>query len=215
MWHIARLLRRGEDFALTVESYKLAGIDSVKSCSTLVTRLKRANIAQDSGQAMNELSRHYNQAPDRFNGNVNTAKADYSAYIRREIAEFSRLLRGGPLLVEENCGRAADALGRLTHTWQDYFAHAVLMSGAAGPAWTASPAIRGTPDSQNPNLKPSGWGSAWTLDLDEHGSTEPAYRDGDGQARKVDAVVFVRNKLRTYLHKWGHKCHCFCAKQDF
>lgn len=101
-------------------------------------------------------------------------------------------------------------MGRLTHSWQDYFAHAVLLNGNAGPAWAANPPITGSPDSLNDKLKPASWGGY--TDTGEHGWSELASRDklGGEQRRYDDARQFVRKKLKSLISDWRSKCVCYC-----
>lgn len=170
------------------------------------------NAAQDQGTNYNELWRHYNRPKDSSNANVPDYNGKYLQYLFDEEQRFWNALKvndDGAAPNEEDCAAALYSLGLLTHSWQDYYAHAVLMSGSAGPAW---PSKGGSPDSLNsPPLKPSGWGG--DLDWDEHGAREPAYRDASGTvARKRDAIQFVATAVGTPLFVWEARCRCFCKQ---
>jgi len=180
--------------------YKLSG-DLLKCKNYVQDRLTQANLGQDQVDAFKENRRHYNRDLTETAAN---GDAVYTLYLKNEEAAFKHALSKTPAA----CDDALAALGRMSHAWQDYFAHAVLAStGAAGPAWSASPPITGTPDALNPQLMPSSWGglTSWG----EHGRTEPADRDAR-QRRYDDARDFVAAKYDSYLKQWFAKCMKCC-----
>jgi len=194
-----------------------AGGNPGSKCSAgIYDILRRADLSQDSGQAFEENFRHYNRD---LNEDVAGAKKKFQDYMAGEVGSFGHEMNK----VEGSCDNDAEkqacidalwSLGRVTHTWQDYYAHAVLASnGEAGPAWAANPPITGSPDSDNDKLKPSSWGGYFNWG--EHGRTEPASRDNPGgeQKRKDDAENFVFEKYKTYLHQWYNKCWCCCPEK--
>jgi len=179
--------------------------------------LEKANLWQDDNtQAFNELYRHYNRG---MKEDVASAKKKFKDYIAKEIRWFNHELSKVVGIRDTKaeltaCMNALWCLGRVTHTWQDYYAHAVLKSnGEAGPAWGANPPISGSPDKDNENLKPSSWKNF--LNRGEHGTfwdpwSEPADRDlpGGRQLRWNDAESFVFEKYKIHLPKWYEKCWC-------
>ena len=184
------------------------------SCSGyILATLRKANLSQDSGQAFKENFRHYNRD---LNEDVAGAKTKFQNYVAKEIRFFDLQLgkvdgKCNTKAEKTACNNALWSLGRVTHTWQDYYAHAVLASnGKAGPAWAANPSITGSPDNDNDQLKPSSWGSI--AKPGEHGWSEPASRDKPGgeQKRKNDAENFVFDKYKTHLSNWYSKCWCCC-----
>ncbi|HID20914.1 MAG TPA: hypothetical protein EYP14_00730, partial [Planctomycetaceae bacterium] len=185
----------------------------------VLVRLVRANLGQDKSPNSTKLERHYTRDIDGTNGNVLQANVAYLNYVARELREFRRLLdrhakeTACGLATRIDCDDALGALGRVTHSWQDYYAHAVLLNGDAGPAWSAEEPLVGSPDELNRELKPCSWGSLFRPG--EHGWTEPAWRDvrGDvdgGKLRYADAVSFVQGKYRLYISKWWRMCKCCC-----
>jgi hypothetical protein len=200
---------------------QIAG-DYLKCKTYVLDTLVTANLGQDDGAAFDDLRRHYNRAPSDTPAAANTA---YTGYLKEETDRFNRDLNAvkGECDSKDKqlaCGTALKDLGKLSHAWQDYFAHAVLLSGAAGPAWAANPQkITGTPDAPNPQLKASSWvGSYWIrigplrypgYDTAEHGISEPADRD-DRDGRYADAKSFVADKFAIYVIQWYRRCRCCC-----
>jgi RHS repeat-associated protein len=187
----------------------------------MLDKLIEANKSQDSNAAFfSELYRHYNREL-RPEESADAANASYTGYISRETKDFTSLMgtiTGGCRNPVDSavCTQGLRILGRLSHTWQDYYAHAVLRGGPndgqAGPAWSANPPITGTPDELGTALKASSWHSF--TDPGEHGRppSEPAYRDGSNgsELRKNDARAFVTTKFEQYLGTWLPKCQCCC-----
>lgn len=215
-------LWKGEEHkTLTSESYNDAFPDKVEGkkaqCKDwLVKTLTDANLSQDGGAAFNDLKRHYNHKPKTAKA---TSDKDYTDYLASEVKTFDDQVKAAGEAAEnaakkQSCLEAAQALGRLTHTWQDYFAHAVLLSGKAGPAWAATPAITGTPDAMNANLRASSWGG-WNV-VGEHGTDEPASRDKPGGEKKRydDAKTFVSGKLKTMVAQWMTNCESCCPPEE-
>ncbi|MCG3181554.1 MAG: hypothetical protein BIFFINMI_03950 [Phycisphaerae bacterium] len=183
----------------------------------IVDRLVAANLSQDKGQSFKENKRHYNR-----NINQAPAQADaaYTTYLAQEIKTFEDGLGKVKWQCvnkdeQATCGDALNAIGRLAHSWQDFYAHAVLLNDNGRPAsqaaWAAG--IRGTPDNLNPKLKPSSWGGVWNTG--EHGGLldgEPSDRDKPGgrQWRYNDARDFVADKFKKHLSAWYVKCNCCC-----
>jgi RHS repeat-associated protein len=172
--------------------------------------LVKANLSQDSvgSPEFNDLKRHYTRAIDKTNQNVPAANTAYTGYIESEFKEYRKWIAADKP-TKDDCKISLKALGRLTHTWQDYYGHAVLMNGQAGPAWSADPQITGSPDNLNPQLKPCSWGSL--RNWGEHGGSEPAERDGSmgGAARWVDAKTYVVFRLLDLYPGWEAKCACY------
>jgi len=189
-------------------------------------KLVQANIGQDSTAAtipvtdgngnvrmispFDDLRRHYNKSSTTAPAD---ADRDYLNYLEQERQVFNSELdkvRGeaASSTNQSACVNALEALGRMTHSWQDYYAHAVLQNGKAGPAWGAG--IAGSPTALSPQLRAS---TLW-----EHGVTEPATRDTGKDARgntgdtlrRIAATNFVESQYRQYLVHWFKKCKCFC-----
>lgn len=153
----------------------------------------------------------------KTNKNVGPANTAYTTYLRSELKTHNdSIAADNP--TKDDCIKSLEALGRVTHSWQDYYAHAVLMNGKAGPAWSATPQITGSPDNLNPQLKPSSWGgvvmAANPWGADEHGASEPASRDGQTgeKLRYNDANTYVTGRLQALYPPWEKKCACYFKK---
>jgi hypothetical protein len=188
----------------------------------ILANLIEGNRSQDDETAnFNDLRRHYNR---HIPEGVAAANAAFTAYIKEELDGFANLMEWVKPEYRPSkghaCRQALLTLGRLTHTWQDYYAHAVLLNGNPSPAWSANPPITGSPDNLNPQLKASSWESL--ANRGEHGPAlwdlgrpEPADRDTAGGrngrlGRFNDAQQFVTLKLQQYLPLWLQRCHCWC-----
>jgi RHS repeat-associated protein len=172
----------------------------------------KGNRPDDPTDPFNDLRRHYNRPP---NQSAADADAAYTGYLNQEKELFWAQLK--PIThpcdtdtKRQACREAIKTLGRLMHSWQDYFAHAVQKNGDPN-AWSLN--ITGTPDQLNPQLKASSWD--WTTG--EHGPTEPASRDAPytgmgGRLRFEAARDFVASKLTDYIRPWLAKCKCCCPQ---
>ena len=193
----------------------------------MLSTLTAANVGQDSGTAFKENWRHYNRGVGQ---DPEQANREFMEYLTGEQMVFDAELdsvRPPPCDTREEsdaCVRALQALGRMSHTWQDYFDHASLASGEFS-AWSQDPPIRGTPDDMNPKLVPSSWGGlrnpgthgisispgaydySIAVDRPESGTYRGVY---GGVLREFDAQVFVAEKFRGLLSKWYNVCKCCC-----
>jgi hypothetical protein len=178
--------------------------DSKKCRSRLLDKPKKYNLMQDKeDEYYADRARHYSRSSSTHYVTANKA---YRKYTTEEEKRFYEALG----VKVPKCEAALKSLGLLTHSWQDYFAHAVLQSGKPGPAWSATPPIKGNPDSLNAKLKACSYDS-WHHS-GEHGWFEPAYDDGETGAdlRKDDAVYYVKKRYLTMLAAWFDKCGCYC-----
>lgn len=152
---------------------------------------------------------HYNRG---LEDKVDDAKKAYTKHLKDTTTALDKLLEGEP--TKEDCKKALEKLGNLSHSWQDYYAHAVRKSSPYG----GDPGkISGTPDSQGSPMKPSSWGhlgiDVWNNDFGEHGRNEPASRRKDkGKEREKQAIEFVAGKYEEIMKKWAEKCSCHYNK---
>ena len=176
----------------------------------ILDRLIPANRNQDSGSAANELWRHYNRPIDNPpNSKMQQYNNLFRGYVAQELQAWQDN-SGADNPTCNDCNAALDALGRVSHTWQDYYAHAVLTTnGEASPAWTATPPVTGSPDRMSRALKPSSWRGVFQPG--EHGWSEPGGRGGELDPRTRDATSFVAGKLKSMLPDWFRKCRCCCT----
>ena len=207
----------GDHEHLTVQSFDgwlLYAQDLPSSCpERMKKRLKDSHVKQDSGKALRELKRHFNRDIDKPRGSKSRAAISaYLTYLEYERGNFRNSLHVPHVSLAE-CRDAIDALGRLSHSWQDYYAHAVVLvkdrKGHTHDLWTANPPITGTPD--NPpgstgKIVPSSWG---VFDHGEHGEGEPG--GSEGAARQTGAWHFVFTEYNSLLPEWVEKCRCYCG----
>jgi hypothetical protein len=182
-------------------SYAWHGIGDTSPCKAkkLLSLISDANVATDASPNASDLKQHYNRG---IGVGIDDARDAYLKHIQSVVAAYSKLLEGKP--DKQNCAEALKKLGWVSHSWQDYYAHAI---GLNSPHWGDPGPIAGNPDS--PSLKPALW-TDW--DLGEHGLSEPAARESDmGLNRYVKAESFVSGKYPTMLQAWLAKCRCFCG----
>ena len=180
-----------------------------KTCADRVLRiLVNSNLVQDKGELFSDLRRHFNRHPDGPNSDPAQMLKAYTDYLKWETELFNASIgKASPDMSE--CTRALEALGRLSHSWQDYFAHALIHRDrqvVKDPLWTANPPVTGSPDDPAGSaglIRPSSW--PW-----EHGFSEVAYAEGD--ARMKSARDFTSSKFRAFLRVWSAKCKCFCKE---
>lgn len=98
------------------------------------------------------------------------------------------------------------ALGRLTHSWQDYYGHAVTLAGNAN-AWGTG-INTGNPDAPGSGVKAPTFYYNMGFPAGEHGLSEPGDRDANSALRKSEAVDFVAGKIKKMLDEWlaNEKC---------
>jgi RHS repeat-associated protein len=222
-------LLTGQSFA---NAFPIISDDSRLCADTVLAWLKHWNLDQDKGDNFNDMKRHFNRTvksyPSMKEVNAHTQEwiTKFNNYLVFENRQFENaLVHRQPTQVE--CEDALKSLGHLTHSWQDYYAHALTITGPATYnragisslktskiLWTGSPQITGSPDN------PAGTGgaispSSFSLSSfgGEHGINEvdedyPA----EGSARKADAIAFVATKYRPMLSSWAIKCLCHCNK---
>ncbi len=205
-------------------------------CRAWILRtLTKSNVGQDKKKPK-EGWRHYTRSP---NDSAEAADRYYGEYLTGEEMLFDAELQTVVVpcdTAEERsaCKSTMEALGRLAHSWQDYFGHAVKRNGSPN-AW--SEGLTGTPDDRNPDLMAPTW--KWPGG-GQHGGLmrlEPAYRDHavreipqgalavdrdgtvrlltrevvEGQPLREDAATaFVADKLKSFLERWYVVCECCC-----
>ena len=208
-----------------------------KRCREWVLQtLIRTNLSQDKDPAkFKEGFRHYNYPKG---GNPGDADRAYGEQLVGGQMMFDASLEAVKTPCdtksdESNCRDAIEALGEMTHLWQDYFGHAVLSeTGKFAPAWTHKPEpIKGDPDNRNPMLRPSSWETSspfsehgWHFDPTGpdsiwapvvyppkfHGGPRRVEREKVRDPRRDDAIMFVAGKYAKLLPKWFDKCRCCC-----
>jgi len=163
--------------------------------------LVEANLSQDKGQAYYQLYRHYNRAMGQKRI---FAWGEYLLYVSDEISLFEQRTS------EKRCAAALEALGRLLHSFQDFFAHAYHPRHGID-AWTAVPPARGTP-MNNDDLWPCSY-DWWGSFRDEHETyRELRVSDREFRTRFEDAKRNTEKWLKKLLPRWLKQCNCWLGK---
>jgi hypothetical protein len=79
-----------------------------------------ANLQQDSGWRFTDLRRHFNRHTDQ---DSKSAIEGFLKFLSSAQADFLKNVKTGTL---SSCETALALMGLITHTWQDYYAHAVI-----------------------------------------------------------------------------------------
>jgi hypothetical protein len=181
--------------------------------------LVHANVWQDIWGFF-DMRRHYNrEVSDEEDSQKEAADRNYETYLLREEIRFRMSLSPSPSGI--GCWRSLRALGRMVHSWQDFYAHAIRRDGGGGPepgslsdaegwlAWTKG--VTGTP---RPSASRSRfWPSSYSLvGGGEHPpAAEPIVHGGaEYLARYNAARDYSRQQLEARLPLWLERCRCFC-----
>jgi len=166
------------------------------------------NEGQDAGNLLDN-ERHYNRD---LSQQPAQAEAAYQNYLTQEKGIFSRELKKPST---SHCRRALWSIGRLSHSWQDFFAHAIRRDGLGGkensgvPGWTAwSVGVTGTPDSTQ-NFYPSSYSP---LGGGEHPALEEPVLSSSPEftARYNAAQAYSTAQIAPLLQQWIALCRCPC-----
>jgi len=187
------LWKSGEHKTLTKTAFKMVNLNANSKCrEKILNSLTAANLGQDEGDAFKDNRRHYNRD---IGQSVAKGERNYQLYLQSESNSFWNNLNSG------NCQAALDSLGRLSHSWQDFYAHVIMFGNNSttnknvwtNPAWSSS---RG----------PSSWNN-WR-ESGEHGWSEPGGQEGS--MRQAVASTYVGNQFKYLLPQWFSKCKCYC-----
>lgn len=167
----------------------------------ILGKLKEANVATDKGAFYKNLAYHFNRPP---NGAVAKAKESYLQVLKDEQSEITKDFKSRS---KENCKNALERMGRLSHAWQDYYAHAVHKD--YNDSWRDRKIgeIKGDPEHPGTDMIPSSWGGV--LNDEEHNWLEPGKEAPDVKARESGARTFTQNGYQTFLNEWWSACECF------
>jgi RHS repeat-associated protein len=173
-----------------------------------------ANDSQDGwgvGGNLWDNYRHYNRDTTQTGEVGDTA---YGNYLAREQVEFATKLQNP---TKANCKAALQALGRLSHSWQDFFIHGIRRDGLGGnenssfPGWTAwSVGVTGDPSSRE-NFFPSSY--SVTGGGEHPSTTEPVLANSaEWQQRFNGALTFTIQEFMATLFQWINACRCSCEQ---
>ena len=121
------------------------------------------------------------------------------------------------------CKQGLEAIGRVTHSWQDFYAHAISSAslltvygtiGVGFSAWSFN--VGGDPDI-HPELWPSSYGTGLGIvpeivGLAEHPFLEEPPDLWEAQFRKQAAEVYVTSQYSRLLQEWLKACPCWCKQ---
>ncbi len=201
---------------LTRESLEASGVKLSQKCKDKIFKvLADANTGQDSlTGGFSDLERHFNRpylgAQDHESSERIAWDNKYRTYVASEVQYSDPFYSGSP----PNCTKSLEALGRVTHSWQDFYAHAI--SSAHTPvrnrlvgfqAWTLG--YGGSPDS-HPRLWPSSYNEWYVLISGEHPNRHEPVSGHEAQLRETAAAKFVASKYATLLARWLKACPCWC-----
>lgn len=182
----------------------------------ILERLIVYNVLQDSPVPPHggfwELDRHYNRPGDASDvSSKQTWDWRYAEYLRQSKQQFDSSVANGGI---GGCARSLAALGRLTHSWQDFYAHSIRRDGRGGKensdypgwvAWSAIPSLDGSPDHRS-NFWPSSYPG-------EHPTLQEPLLTGSAEeyARAQATISFVTWELQQeFFPKFSRNCKCWC-----
>ena len=197
---------------LTESAWEELGLGArYPDCPSILKQLVTANEATDKApySDLEHLAYHYNR---KVGEDPNTAKR---AYILVRIGLRLQLLAfqiGEGNATPEECSKYIENYGRLLHSSQDYYGHAV--ANAAVDNNSDVGVLRGNPDNLSPDFKPSSY--AGLVGKDEHGfpprDGEPGTRNGQQAIRTRQTNAFTKKDMTQYLDAYYAKCKCNCKK---
>ena len=182
--------------------------------------LVKGNLSVDSGTYFSNNYWHFNRNPD---DSVAEGRRQYSNIVYDNYYSFYLNLNNPPN-DDTVCLAELERLGRLSHAWQDYYAHAVKITYMGGRAGDTEPAVGGIatssdPYNLDPNMKPSSYDESTG---GEHGKVqfgvnvrngmyEPGNRAPDRNWRRTTSVTFTASQFEEMIQYWYDNCSC--AKQ--
>jgi RHS repeat-associated protein len=185
--------------------------EPTKGCRKYVEKtLKKANVDQDDGYVTNsppftDLRRHYNSPEESKKALYDR---EYGIYLGYEWSLFHVAL--GPSNIRLNaaisCTVALKAMGRVSHSEQDFYEHAVLKAelGGGWKAWTRKEGkITGSPYNRG-SFDPCTW-------PDEHGGLDEFAAEKED--RRAAAQTFTNEQFASNLPTWYSICNCYCNSQ--
>jgi len=146
----------------------------------------------------------------------------YDDYLNVTLLEFEDLITEPK---PDSCASALDKLGRLSHTWQDFYAHAIRRDrgGPVNPdggsessryrGWTAfSVGVIGSPDSRA-DFMPASWNLIRDMEHPNIFGGEPIQSGAEYNDRFIHAIKFTKDKYLELLPKWWSACSCNFSKK--
>jgi hypothetical protein len=167
--------------------------------------LQDSNISVDSGETFKINAWHFNR---NIGEDIDSAKSAYATILKNNWDKIIEKINSPD---EENCTRALEIVGMLSHAWQDYYAHAIHKD-SDGSKKTIG-VVTGNPDYPGIDMKPASWGGLWPPRFGEHGASEPGKRAPDTAVRIKSAEDFTAEKFEEFLNKFWEPCKCYVIKE--
>ena len=175
--------------------------------------LETFNEDQDSwGRGGNvwKNERHYNR---ELNDDANVLDIEYAMYLINEESRFDQSLVSPS---RENCQKGLKALGYLSHSWQDFYMHAIrrpaqgLSVSERWEAWTKTPPVTGDPYNTQ-KFWPSSW-SFWGGGEHPGGIRKEPFKPSDPEFRPrlTAAKAQTAAKFKVLVPRWYAACRCYC-----
>ena len=199
-----------------------------KCTAWMLEHLKKGNTSQDH-EGLKDGYRHYNRSTkDITQQQMLDSDVAYHRYLKREWRNYTHLLSTITTIdgsgEKETCESALQSLGRLHHSYQDFFIHAIRRDGLGGKetdqpssftgwiAWTATPPVTG-----DPYRRGAFWPSSWSLfGGGEHPlKKEPLVRSGPEATARFNAAQTFMEWVTIEEFPWFfEKCWCVCSQLE-
>jgi hypothetical protein len=191
---------------------KTMGEDSGVSATcrnTMLRGLINGNHEQDILHLATN-ARHYNRDVVANDDDTYKKESDkaYGDYVASESAAFLGNFKQSKLtdpFTKEQCDATLRNIGLLTHSWQDFFAHAIGRNGS----WD----IWSKDGKGDPEQRDSVWPSSYNIGGGgEHPATEEPILELSPEyaARYKAASAYVAKQLGSMIPLWYSKCRCHC-----
>ncbi len=159
--------------------------------------------------------RHYTYTGEESQRNAESVLESYKAYL---IEEKTRFIQALSKANESNCAKALKSLGRLSHSWQDYYGHGVQLDKSLSVEErrdiTAYVNRLGSPENIGV-LYPASWSYNPKANT-EHPPLfkgEPFDPESPGFNDRWNASVsFVETKFKKMLPDYWDACVCYAEK---
>ena len=178
--------------------------------------LTQQNVGVDSGETYGELYWHFNRPLDPEGSTEGARQANIQQYIQLYLDNLAdnqtKISKDISAHSKVGCADALQLIGKLSHPWQDYYAHAVNVNYHGGRDFNKIGNMSGDPEHPGADMKPSSWGGTWHPG--EHRWVEPGMRAPDSAARLQQAASYTQGGYQTFLGKWWPVCKCYYLKES-
>lgn len=196
---------------ITYQAYRLVtpeydDLNGGKIWEAVLQYLRDANISVDSGETFKNNYWHFNRGIDE---DIITAK---DAYFKISYDYWNEIVDRIAEPNKGNCFKALEFVGMLSHSWQDYYAHAIHKDSDGSKKTIGK--VTGDPDNPGFDMKPASWGGLWPPKFGEHGASEPGDRASDRNVRIESAEKFTKKRFDEFFKIFWEPCKCY-IKEGF